>query len=258
MDIEYQGEQLHLATSVRESGQELLVFLHGLGCAKESFADAWEAEELQNYSVLSLDFLGHGESLQPQSFSYTMEDHAGIVGLVLHQMRQHYIHVVAHSMGGAIGLLLAETLGSQLKTFVNVEGNFISEDCGIISRKTISVPYEEFRDAVFGQLQEMMAASENKGAQLWVTWSKKTNPYAFYKSAESLVHWSDSGHLLQKFHLLPVKKAYIYGEEDFSSLTKLLNQLHPIPSFAITGSGHCVMNDNPHDFYHLLSEVVQQ
>ncbi len=256
MEIEYKGKKLHLGITFRDSGQELLVFLPGAGCLKESFAEAWETEKLQDYSLLSIDFLGHGESSKPQDFSYTMEDHAETVNLLLQQMKQSHICLVAHSMGGAIGLLLADKLGSKLQTFVNVEGNLISEDCGILSRKTISVSYEEFRKVIFGQLQEMMTNSEEKGSHLWVEWSRKTDPYAFYKSAQSLVAWSDSGKLLKIFQSLVVKKAYVYGSKDTASLTKLLHQLENMSSFAIAGSRHFVMNDNPDDFYQTLSEIL--
>jgi len=50
----------------------------------------------------------------------------------------------------------------------------------------------------------------------------------------------------------------MYGEKNISSLTKLINQLLPIPSFGVSGSGHFVMNDNPQDFYKILSKVIRQ
>jgi len=258
MEITYKGEKLHVSSKYRENGEELLVFLHGLGCLKESFNNAWETNGLQKYSLLAIDFIGHGESSQSQHFSYTLKDHAEILKLFLSHIQQRQIHIVAHSFGGAVGLLAAEQIGAKLKTFVNVEGNLIGEDCGILSRKTISVPYEDFRKTLFGQLQEMMAASDEKGSQLWVTWSKKTDPYAFYKSAESLVVWSDSDKLIKIFQSLSVKKTYIYGEKNFSSLTKQLNQLQHIPSYGISESGHFVMNDNPREFYSKLLEILQQ
>ena len=257
MEIEYKGEKLHIASRYRESGKQLLVFLPGLGCLKESFIDAWNIDELQQYSLLAIDYIGHGESSKSQRFTYTIEDHAAIVSLFLSKMKQEQIYIIAHSFGGAVGLLVAEQLGKRIKMFVNVEGNLIGEDCGILSRKTISVSFEEFDKTLFAQLQEMMATSDEKGSQLWVTWSKKTDPYAFYKSAESLVAWSDSDTLLNKFQSLSLKKAYIYGEKNFSSLTKQLNQLHQIPAFGIPDSGHFIMNDNPQEFYFRLSALVQ-
>lgn len=83
VDIVYKEEKLHIATNIRDSDPELIVFLHGLGCTKESFSDAWEVESLQAYSLLSIDFLGHGESSKPQDFSYSMEDHAAVISLLL-------------------------------------------------------------------------------------------------------------------------------------------------------------------------------
>ena len=75
-------------------------------------------------------------------------------------------------------------------------------------------------------------------------------PLGFYKSAESLVRWSDSGDLLSRFKNLRCKKSYFYGEKN--SDLDVLHRLNTIEKVMIGKSGHFMMNDNPDEFYSRL------
>lgn len=162
--------------------------------------------------------------------------------------------LIRNSMGGAIGLLLAEKLSNKLISFTNVEGNLVSEDCGLLSRKTISVSFEEFRKSVFAELKSETKESNNKSSNLWLEWNEKSNTLAFYSSSESLVKWSDSRKLLAKFKNLKTKKVYFYGDKN--SEMKVLNELGNIRKIEISNSGHFVMNDNPEQFYTKLGDFI--
>ena len=129
-----------------------------------------------------------------------------------------------HSMGGAIGVLLAEKLGKQLETFIIVEGNLIAEDCNT-SRKIISVSYEQFKKQTFQEIKDTFIKSPESSYQLWAHWLDKSTALACYKSAESLVAWSDSGKLLTKFKEQNNNKIYIYGEKSSVQKKKLLSLL---------------------------------
>jgi hypothetical protein len=39
--IDFDGNKYEVATTFRKQGGELLLFLHGIGCSKESFKDIW-------------------------------------------------------------------------------------------------------------------------------------------------------------------------------------------------------------------------
>ncbi len=252
--INYQGKELEISTNLNESGKEFVIFIHGLGCAKESFDDIFVFSRFNDFSLLAIDLIGFGDSSKPKDFSYTMEDQAEICKLLLDEFNPKKVHIVAHSMGGAIGLLLAEKLSDKLVSFTNIEGNLISEDCGLLSRKTISVPIEDFKNKVFDELKSSIAESKDKGLQLWLKWNEKSDTLAFYRSSESLVEWSDSGKLLEKFKNLKIKKVYIYG--DRNSGMKVLDDLGDIKKIEISNSGHFVMNDNPEEFYTRLSDFI--
>ena len=223
----------------------MLLLLHGLGCSKESFRDIWFRDEFSDYSIMSLDFLGFGDSSKSDKFSYKMEDQASVCAKVVNEISSKKVHIIAHSMGGAIGLLLPASLLNSALTFANLEGNLISEDCGIVSRKTISVSFQKFEKEGLPNLKDL-SKSLGEG-RLFLD---SALPLGFYKSAESLVRWSDNGELISRFKNLPCRKSYFYGEKNSDMV--VLHRLNSIEKVMIGSSGHFMMNDNPDEFYSRL------
>jgi pimeloyl-ACP methyl ester carboxylesterase len=236
------GAAYDIASTSRVRGDELIVLLHGLGCSRESFHDIWFRNEFEDYSVLAVDLLGFGESSKPVEFSYRLEDHAFVCGEVLKEFPMKRLHIVGHSMGGAVGLLLAPELLSRTLTFANLEGNLVGEDCGMMSRKAIRVPLGKFERHVLPDFKIQYENSGEEGLFL-----NAASPWGFYGSAESLVRWSDSGALLKIFRGLTSKKGYFYGERSPSS--PALRELDEVEKIEISESGHFMMNDNPDEFY---------
>ena len=248
--INYHDKELILSTNYRESGSELLFFIHGLGCAKESFDNAWDFSELDDFSLMSIDLLGFGNSSKPQDFSYSMEEQAEISRLLINKINPKKVHIVVHSMGGAIGILLAEKISEKLGTFINIEGNLIDEDCGLMSRKAAGVSYEKFRDFLFPQIKSFAKNAKDNGSNLWVKWAEKADDLGFYKSSQSLVELSDSGKLLKKYKDIKCKKIYFYGERSpVLNLVSKLQKSDDIKIISVPNSGHFVMNDNPEELY---------
>ena len=243
--IDHDGNKYKVATTFRKRGAELLLLLHGLGCSKQSFRDIWFRYEFNDYSIISLDFLGFGESSKSDNFSYKMEDQASVCAEVVKKISSNKVHIIAHSMGGAIGLLIPPALLNSALTFANLEGNLISEDCGIVSRKTINASFQKFENEL---LPDLKALSKSLGEGRFFLDSAL--PFGFYKSAESLVRWSDSGDLLSRFKTLRCRKSYFYGERN--SDLDVLHRLNTIEKVMIGRSGHFMMNDNPDEFYSRL------
>lgn len=238
---------MELSHVYRKGSGELILFLHGLGCSKESFADVWELKGFEKYSMLAVDLAGHGDSIRPPDFSYSMEDQAELCASLLSGIEYERLHIVAHSMGGAAGLILAGKSGKKLASFVSVEGNLTGADCGLVSRKSISYPLEQFLGGKFDKFIEANEKSEDRSLRLWAGMLRKCSPLAFHRSAESLVKWSDSGRLLKMFLGLECRKAYMYGERN--SGMEVLGMLEGVERISVSGSGHFVMSDNPPEFY---------
>lgn len=243
------GQSIEIVAGARDAGEDLLFFVHGLGCSKDSFHHFWNRSDFDDYSVLAPDLVGFGDSAKSESFSYTMEAQARICAEILTKFSDKNLHIIAHSMGGAVALLLPDEILNGAKTFVNVEGNLIGADCGIASRKIISVSPAVFESDILPELRDKFNSLGEGYAAM-----DSASAYALYQSAESLVAWSDSNKLLEVFLALPCRKAYFYGEENAEHLT--VASVGDVPKVKIKQSGHFPMNDNPEDFYDELYKFV--
>lgn len=245
MRISLGGAEWDVAVDYRITEGDLVFFIHGLGCSRKSFRDVWHQDDFAELSLMALDLVGFGDSTRSPDFSYTMEDQARICDALLEMFPERPLHIVAHSMGGAVGLLIPSARLEKALSFNNIEGNLIGEDCGMLSRKTIGISYEEFEKDYFPYLKTRFQ-EELKGK----VFMDQTTPLAFYKSSESLVSWSDSGWLLKRFKSLPGRTSYFYGTE--SANPKVLEAIEDLYRESIAQTGHFVMNDDPNRFYDKL------
>lgn len=253
--IKHSRAEFRLSTKFRESGDDLLFFIHGLGCAKENFDDLWNFRRLNSRSALAIDLPGFGDTQVRGDFSYDLRDHAELCRLVLAQLPDFRIHIVGHSMGGAVGLLLSDIIRYKLVSFINVEGNLVSHDSAV-SRSIKKITFEQF---IKYQLPGMIAScaySDEPGRRLWANLIQRADRHGLYLSSRSLTEWSDSGLLLEKFRKLDCKKIYIYGESN--SFLTATGMLDDIPSTSISKSGHFPMNDNPAEFYSVIADFLEK
>lgn len=225
----------------------MVLFLHGLGCSSDSFRNLFDKSYFPGKSLLLIDFMGFGSSAKPEGFPYTMESQAKAVEEVLSLFPGMKIHIAAHSMGGAIALLLSEKSFEQVLSFTNIEGNLIAEDCGILSRGIADLPYEKYVAGLYKrQIKEFDSHPQLR--------FDMTTPFVLHRSAVSLVEWSGSGKLLDKFLNLKCRKSYFYGEENSSM--PVLDRMAGIEKVMISSAGHGMMTDNPDQFYTLLSQFI--
>lgn len=251
--IEFAGQTYSLAVKYAQTSDNWLVFLHGIGCAKECFDEAFTTSLAQQYSILTFDFLGFGQSDKPDDFDYTLEQHAQIALQLIEQFSPKSVSLVAHSMGGTIGLLLARKLTS-LDWFINLEGNLVSEDAGIVSRRTAEQAEADFINTGYATFLDGLKQSDDPAFKTWAEWYEKSSKIAIYRSGASLVEWSDSGKLTDYFNNLK-KKAFIHGDQ--TDINHLMAGLKDVPMISIPNSGHFMMLDNPEATYRQLANVVE-
>ena len=89
----------------REPG---LVFIHGLGSFGRCFRHAGQHPGLRGRAILIPDLPGFGGNPAPEAFSFTMQAQAGWLADLCRDAGLRRIAIVGHSMGGAVGILLAE------------------------------------------------------------------------------------------------------------------------------------------------------
>lgn len=250
LKITYKDMELAIAVKSRITGKYPLVFIHGLGCAKDFFDHIWDIPEFRRFTIMTFDLPGFGNSSKPESFSYDMKEQAKICNLIIDKTGLENINLVGHSMGAAIALLMTADLPDRFLSIINLEGNLISEDCGI-SKLTSDLPYQKFRGSFFDRLKRMA----NSSSELWYKSICRSTSNAFYRSSKSLVEWSSSGKLLDIFNNMVIRRYYFYGSENHN-LPVLKAIKDSITKIQVSKSGHFMMLDNPHEFYKKLLEVI--
>lgn len=253
IQVRYEEKTLSVAVQKRLVSDDLIVFLHGFGCAKECFSEAFRQESLRKFSILTFDFPGHGTSSAASKASYSMRAYAEITNELINMFSAQRVYLACHSMGGAVGLIASQGR-DDIKCYISIDGNLVAEDCGLVSRKTAAQTPEEYADSGYDAFIEQLRRSSRRDYLVWADWCSSADPMALHENATSLVKWSDSGKLLDLFGSLSCK-AYIYGDADQKRYLSMV--LTDIPVYAIPNSGHFMMIDNPKNFYATLAGFLQ-
>jgi len=253
-------EGFELAGLLKRGGSPSVVFVHGLGAAKNSFDPFFEDKTFGRFTLASVDLPGCGHSDHPMGFSYSMKDQANLVLNWIRDLALTRIVLVGHSMGGVICLLVAEKLGSRVTGFLNLEGNLGYEDC-TYSKQAAAMSqldfelkgYKEFTHRLENRLQQ----KPSPGLKNYVENISRTYPIGLYLSSRSLVEESRHGNLKERFVSLPVKKWYVFGERSMNPLTRDYLETQGIAYHVVTGSGHFMMDDQPDLFRNVVFETIE-
>lgn len=105
-------------------GEPALVFLHGFACDRSFLAPQME-HFAARHRVVSLDFMGHGESDTPE-IKYRLPRYAAEVARLLEHLGLSRVVVAGHSMGGGVALELAATRPELVRAAVSIDSTLIS------------------------------------------------------------------------------------------------------------------------------------
>jgi len=238
------------------AGNDAVVYLHGLGCSKNDFLEAFHRSELQDYTLLAFDFPGCGNSPYPDGLPLEIDDLAEITHLVVSTLKIDDFVIIGHSMGGLVALLHAERYGEQVKGFVNVEGNLAPEDC-FFSREVAQHSFDYFTTTTLPELKRRLTHSPNRGFQNYAEGLNSASEKAFFDVCPSLVQYSDHGNLIRRFIGLRTPKLFVYGSENrgLSYLPTLKE--NGCEMVEIPESNHFPGYDNPHAFYQAIAAFLQ-
>ncbi len=113
-------------TFTDEGKGKVVVFLHGFLGAKE----VWKkfSEELsKTQRVITIDLLGHGNT-DCLSYVHTMEEMAEAVEAVVSHLKLRKYFLVGHSLGGYVGLAMAENNPDNIKGLVMFHSTAKADD----------------------------------------------------------------------------------------------------------------------------------
>jgi pimeloyl-ACP methyl ester carboxylesterase len=251
-----------IACLFRKGDKSSVLFIHGFGSSKNTFIDAFKRKEFGSSTLLAVDLVGFGDSDKPADFSYQFEDQAMILQKLLDQLNVDTFHIVAHSMGGIVGIELAGAIPQRVCSFINVEGNITREDC-TMSGSVAKMSGRQFEQEGFEKLKHALAEESKKSGNSalagYLRDFAKATPKSLHRSALATVQASTSGKLLTRFSSFPFYKCYVYGEKNrgiFPAEQRLRQR--GIPLFYVSDSGHSMMTENPEVFYSVIANVITQ
>ena len=235
-----------------------VLFLHGLGSSSDDIANAAEHAEMKTYRIEAIDLPGHRSSrwrMQNETDSVL-----ACVDLLSDYIAEHIegeLAIVGHSLGGAVGVLLADRLDERCRGFIDIEGNLIDSDCGALSLPTTArLDWE--RDELFRMIDGHLASNPVGGTQEYLDQYREnvTDHREWVTYTRALVDHSAEGSLLQRFMALDCWRSYIYGADDPPEVARQLAE-HGIPTTPIAGSGHWPMYARPNDLYNAIANDLQ-
>jgi len=102
-----------------------IVLLHGL---IGTLGATGIVESFTDCTVLAPDLLGYGDQAKGADISWILEDQVEHVASYLKENTAAPVHVVGHSVGGAVGVLLAAAYPELVCSLTSVEGNMTLDD----------------------------------------------------------------------------------------------------------------------------------
>lgn len=256
-ELTYRKRIFDIEYFYRSGYKHTIVFIHGLGGAKENYWEACKSNALRDFKLICLDNPGTGNSTYYDDFALNVDDLTEITSLFIESLNLGKFILVGTSMGGLTTLLYMRNKGTgEILGYVNIEGNLLPEDC-MFSSKVIEHDYKTFYDEVFPRTIREMKAKGNTGYHIIANnLQLNTNVRSYYNYSFQTVEYSSTGELLTQFMDLKIPKLFIYGDENktLSYIPKLVASGVPVKS--IPDSNHFVFYDNPKDLYDEIGSFV--
>jgi pimeloyl-ACP methyl ester carboxylesterase len=256
MRIEVDG--VGVCVEVRGRGPATVLLVHGLGSSRECWSDAPRFFDPDRHTLVLPDLPGFGDSDKPEPHGYSMESLAAALRGVLDHVGAHRVHIVAHSMGGAVALLLAGSEGITTASFAAAEGNLVPEDAFMSSKVS------RLKEAAFAKVftkwlrmvEESLGPEPVRMHEVFLRDLRRTTPAVLHRASVSCQALTRSGELARRFGELGCPRMYLVGERTLEGRDL------PGPVAAggvevvrIPGAGHFVM-DVAEAFYPPIRRLV--
>lgn len=223
--------------------------IHGLGGSKDYWQLIHNYPELMQYSIIVPDLVGYGGSQPPpKGFNYTLREQAAALKALIDALAvKGDILLLPHSMGGPIGVYLAQLLGKRVRGIVYAEGNIDFNDCFGSNLVITKYTFDEYVATGFEKgLNAMRKRGEHPGI---IESQAKAGAVTIYRSSEDLVKVSREDKLAGELKALGVPTLVVYGEKNKGLWTSEAKMAALFPLVYTPGAAHVMMVDNPDHFY---------
>ncbi len=257
--VEWRDRTLVLPYLFRSGAGPAILFVHGLGAAKEIFSSAFLSRALADCTLLAFDLPGSGLAEFPEDAGLDVSGLADVTQAIADRLLPRPYFLAASSMGGLVALLQMRRYGfERIQGFINLEGNLCPEDC-MFSRRVLPHSLEAFANSVFAGIIDDMRASPHTGDRIVAdNLEMNVDVRAYHAYSAETVKESDSGSLLGEFLALPRPRLFLYGEANrsLSYLPRLRESAVEVRE--IPRSAHFFFYDNPVATFETIGEFVHR
>lgn len=245
ISVIYNDFEFNVWISISEiEDADWIVALHGLQSNREAYDVFFQNPKLEGFSKLSIDFIWFWDSDKHESFSYTLEDQANIISLIIDAFDIGSCHLIGHSFWWMVWTYLLNRSEERFLSFTNLEWNLVLEDCWE-SMNVFNQSYEEFKQNGYDAIKNKLSESNDINPKTRYKWVKIIPDYAFYRTSKTIVEYSKTSELLTWFENIKTKKVFVYGDKNNQKKIPLTNHIYTIE---IKNAGHFMYLDNFEDF----------
>jgi pimeloyl-ACP methyl ester carboxylesterase len=234
-----------------------VLFLHGLGAAgSEAFPGFVRYPFLASRRVLVPDLLGFGYSDRPEHFAYTLEEHTDSVAGLLDHLGISSAHVVGHSMGGSVGILLASRRPDLVAALVVAEAGLDhtpGRASALVMEWSEEAYIREGHATLMNDLADRLRGNAAYGAHVRAV--RGAAPHAVHRCVQSglQVRTPSFADILKA---LSIPRAYLVGSRSLpAGVTTVPEYVDGVAMAVVPEAGHAMYVDNP-DAFMLAVEVA--
>ncbi|MEU9364414.1 alpha/beta hydrolase [Streptomyces avermitilis] len=224
------------------------VYVHGLGSASTVYhAHIAARPDMAGRRTLFVDLPGHGISDRPADYGYTLEDLADALATALDEAGVSGAEIVAHSMGGAVAIVLAHRRPGLVSRLVLSEAN-LDPYPPVKAGSSGIASYEEADYVDNGGHARVL----EKIGPTWAATMRLADPRALHRTAVNLARGTTPTmrHLLEG---VTADRVFLQGELSGELEGRRELEAAGVRVVTVPGAGHNVMFDNPDAF---AAEVV--
>lgn len=268
--VKYLDYQIKVYT---EGKGEILLFLHGWPTNSrlwKSQIDRFKA----TYRVVTIDWLGFGQSDKPDHHVYTFARKKEMLDVVLADLLEdnELINIIAHDIGGPPAVLWAHEHQDQVKrlillnTIVFPFSTFLDK----ISHTSFGIPLLNkllvsnfYLKNLMKSLTKSKGKEVNKRISAVLDWHEDLSGKIKLKAILEPMNEGRRNELLSleaKLKQLRAQKYLIIAREDplcYAHMRKLKNNNPDLPSFVIDNCGHYLPFDKPNALNGILLEILE-
>jgi pimeloyl-ACP methyl ester carboxylesterase len=239
---EFDGKGSCIRWTEVPGAQPARVYVHGLGSMSAVYhAHIAARPELAGRRSLFVDLPGHGLSDRPERFGYTLVEHADALAAALDAAGLTGVELIAHSMGGAVAIVLAHRRQELVSRLVLTEANLDAFPPPTAGSSGIAA-YEE-DDFVDGGHARVL----DEVGPLWAATMRLADPRALHRSAVGLRRGSEPV-MRTILEGLTVDRVYLQGELSGELEGGGALEAAGVRVVTVPGAGHNVMFDHPDAF----------